>query len=274
MREREPRRPSAQSERGDTAAAASARSAYFASVRAAGAAGHPPSSIARSSPSSTSAKCASCPADSAGGMTMAIAPGSSRSIPTPGSSVCQPATAARERLQRRLDLAPGLDEEPPAAAGLRPLFEHHRRPGAARHGAIRVPSVRRGGQLPARAHPRRHPRDPIAHLDIAEIAERIAVHERGERGGERRLAGDAAERARGHARVPAARRQEPGGLAGPVPGAVDEPLRLIDEVRRDVDRPGPLDAHVEEPPGAPERGAVDELLQMMDALELDGPDRR
>ena len=41
-----------------------------------------------------------------------------------------------ERQEGRLDLAPGLDEEPPAAAGLRPLFEHHRRPGAARHGAL------------------------------------------------------------------------------------------------------------------------------------------
>ena len=38
--------------------------------------------------------------------------------------------------------------------------------------------------------------------------------------------------------------------------------------------PAPLDTHVEEPPGAPERGAVDELLQMMDALELDGRARR
>ena len=185
---------------GDTAAAASARSAYFASVRAASAAGHPPSSMARSSPSSTSAKCASCPAGSAGGTAMAIDPRPSRSIRTPGSSVCQPATAAPSAEGGRLDLAPGLDEEPSPATGLRPLLEHHCRPGAARDRRETRPLLRRSGQLPARPRSCRHPRDPIAHLDIAEIAERIAVHEWCERGGERRLAGDAAERARGHAR--------------------------------------------------------------------------
>ena len=52
--------------------------------------------------------------------------------------------------------------------------------------------------------------------------------------------------------------------------AVDEPLRLVHEVGGDVDRAAALDARVEEPPGAAERGAVDELLEMVDALLLDG----
>src|SRR5262249_41293741 len=49
-----------------------------------------------------------------------------------------------------------------------------------------------------------------------------------------------------------------------------EPLRLVHDVRRNVDRTAPLRAHIEEPPWTSERGAVDELLQMVHALLLDG----
>ena len=52
--------------------------------------------------------------------------------------------------------------------------------------------------------------------------------------------------------------------------AVHQPLRLIHEVRRNVDGARALDTHVEKPPRAPERCAVDQLLQVVDALELDG----
>src|SRR5207253_7912678 len=98
------------------------------------------------------------------------------------------------------------------------------------------------------------------------ITRRVAVDERLELPWEPRLSGDPPERLRGHARRPRAGREEHRRRGV----AVDEPLRLVHDVRRNVDRTAPLRAHVEEPPRTSERGAVDELLQVVHALLLDG----
>ena len=52
-------------------------------------------------------------------------------------------------------------------------------------------------------------------------------------------------------------------------GALEQPLRLVDEMGRDVGGAAPLDARVEEPPWPAERGAVDALVEVMHALDVD-----
>ena len=128
-----------------------------------------------------------------------------------------------------------------------------------------VSPTRRRREVPARRGARDDATDPVCELGVASIAERVAVDEGLELPRELRLSGDPPERVRGHARRPRAGREERRrrGIA------VHEPLRLVHDVRGYVDRAAPLHAHVEEPPGTSEGGAIHELLQMMHALVLD-----
>jgi len=129
-----------------------------------------------------------------------------------------------------------------------------------------VSPTRQRREVPARRGARGDATDPVHELGVASIAERVAVDEGLELPREPRLSGDPPERLRGHSRRPRAGREERRRRGV----AVHEPLRLVHDVGGNVDRTASLHAHVEEPPGASEGGAIHELFQLVHALLFDG----
>ncbi len=170
-------------------------------------------------------------------------------------------------------VAAGLDDHAPPEARLLAHLDLDLRGPAAQDEARGVAAAGRRGDLPARGGAHGHAAEPVGHLRVAEDAQRVALHRAAQLGRHPARAGDAGEDVHRHARGPAARGEQRRRVARRGVG-VEQPLGLIDLVGGDVHRPAALDARVEEPPRAAERRAVHALLEVMDALLLDGGLRR
>ena len=177
--------------------------------------------------------------------------------------------AGQFRLPRRDRLAQRARDSAGIGAGLEEdstLLQADVRASPVSDAVRGVSATRRRREDPARRGARGDATDLVDELGVASITQRVAVDERLELPRKPRRSGDPPERLRGHSRRPGAGREEHRRRGV----AVHEPLRLVHDMRRNVDRTASLQTHVEVPPRTSEGRAIDELLQVVHALLLDG----
>jgi hypothetical protein len=146
------------------------------------------------------------------------------------------------------------------------------RSGAADHRAVGVAAPGGRGEIPSRVEGGGDRAEPKGQLGVGAVGELVSFHHVAELRGKHGLPGHASEEVPGHERRPGSRgeqlerRRRIGVHAG---RGRDQLLRLVHHVSGDIGKPVPLDADVEVPGGASERPAVDRLLQVMHARDLD-----
>ncbi len=135
---------------------------------------------------------------------------------------------------------------------------------------MRIAAAFGDGQVPQRNDPHRQSAQSIIDLRVAQVVQHVARHRSSDRGRKILEAGDARKHLARDFGGPLARSNEL-DISGIVErlAAACHPLRQIDQVSGDVGDPFSLNRNVEIPGWTHQRPLVDELVQVVDAFQLD-----